>query len=92
MTKQRHSAIDCNTTCPKTIALQHVIFWTIHFGCCNVKITEVVLAFFLGAVIPTGDLSDFCTVIFGKFGPLGELVGAGKLNSCISDIENELFP
>ena len=34
----------------------------------------IVLELFLGAVILTGDLSDFRTVIPGDFGPLGELI------------------
>ena len=31
-------------------------------------ITEIVLEFFMGVVILTGDLSDFCTVISGEWG------------------------
>ena len=51
-------------------------FWTINFGRRNViiYITEIVLELFLGAVILTGDLKDFRTVISGECGPLGELI------------------
>ena len=46
------------TICPKTITLQHVIVGQL----------------ILGAVIFTGDLSDFRTVISGKLGPPDELI------------------
>ena len=51
-------------------------FWTINFGRRNVIITSQKSSwnYFLGAVILTGDLKDFRTVISGDFGPLGELI------------------
>ena len=56
------------TICSQTITLQQ-FFWTINFGRRNVDcITEIVLEVVLGAVILTGDLKDFHTVISADLG------------------------
>ena len=49
-----------DTICPQAITLQHLVFWQLILG--------AVLELFLDAVIFTGDLSDFRTVILGDMG------------------------
>ena len=55
---------------PETTSLQHLTFWTIAFGHRKVKTTSQKLSWncLLGAVILTGNLSDFRTGISGDLG------------------------
>ena len=83
-----------STICPKTITLQHVIFvGQLSLGAVTQRfITEIVLEVFSGAVILTGDLSDFCTVISGNVGLSENEFLVPQCNFYISEIQNELFP
>ena len=64
--------------CPKTITLQHHIFWIIRFWEPQRKdYVRDVLELFLGTLILIGDLSDFRTV--WQIGPLGELISGAVM-------------